>query len=763
MRKWMTSTLALAMGWALGGCPNGPVVESEGVFFAPRTWTQTGCDGESSSFNAVHTTFAVAALKKWQAPVGELAGSGPVIGPDGTIYVGSVSGALVALSPEGTERWRLQLAQESITTTPAVDAETGDIYFVGQLPIENQLISRLHRVSSSGQLRSPASENMTILGDVKIWGDFVFVQNDRELIVLDKTTMATVSRQPFNCINLICGGPILPSLLAEYLVCFGTLFTSELAGLTDCFVGYDPRAIASLHVSIVDNPNLVGDAQRPVLIIASDQCVGAFRFHPAGDGPPPFDPHFEPLWTRLLVEEECDADTVRVSPPAVIVGGQVVLGVDHEVLSLDLMSGEENWRQDVGDNIAHSPTGALRQIYVVTFDGRLVVLDSDGDRLSESRLQGSGRGAALSLDFVYVATDEGLHTFDLDPREGFVFDGSTNSSTHAGAVIPALGEDGTVYVATPDGFVHAYASSGVLQKPVSVPLVDWELTAGTQLTAAESFELSAVVLGSDGGAFEGTVEFASDIDGVLCRALAVDGRAACTPERPLSRGTHQLTAFALDESGGANLAPLTIEVLNAAPTVEILTPELGSIIEESIEFTFVARVEDADETIADEQVRWSSDLVGELGIGATMTRTMPVGTHTVTVAVTDASGGVAEDSVVLEVVAVDSSDVGLGTAGGANQGENAAPTVEIMTPELGSIIDESIEFTFVARVADAEDLSITDEQVRWSSDLVGELGVGATMTRTMPVGTHTVTVVVTDSSGATAQDSVVLEVIEIAQ
>ncbi len=759
MRKWLISTLALAMGCTLGGCPNGPVVESEGVFLAPRTWTQSGCDGESSSFNAVHTTFAVAALKKWEAPVGELAGSGPVIGPDGTIYVGNVGGALVAIAPDGTERWRLQLTQESITSTPAVDAETGDIYFAGQLPIENQLISRLHRVSSSGQLRSPASENMTILGDVKIWRDFVFVQNDRELIVLDKNTMATVSRRPFNCINLICGGPIFPTLIAEYLVCFGTLLTSELAGLTDCFVGYDPRAIASLQVSIVDNPNLVGDAQRPVVIIASDQCVGAFRFHPAGDGPPPFDPHFEPLWTRLLVEEECDADTVRVSAPAVIVGGQVVLGVDHDVFSLDLMSGEENWRRNVGDNLAHSPAGALRQIYLVTFDGRLIVLDSDGDFLSESRLQGSGRGAALSLDFVYVATDQGLHSFTLDPQEGFVFDGSTNSSTHAGAVIPALGEDGTVYVATPDGFVHAYASSGVLQKPARVPQVDWELSEGTQLTAAESIELSAVVSGLDGGAFSGTVEFASDIDGVLCQALAVNGRAACAPARPLSRGTHQLSAFALDESGGANLAPLTIEVLNREPTVEILTPELGSIIDETIEFTFVARVADAEETISDERVRWSSDLVGELGFGATMTRSMPVGVHTVTVVVTDSSGATAQDSVVLEVTGADSSEVGLGTAGGTSQGENAAPTVEIMTPELGSIIDESIEFTFVARVADAEDVEIADQQVRWSSDLVGELGVGATMTRTMPVGVHTVTVVVTDSSGATAQDSVVLEVI----
>ncbi len=750
-------TLVVSLSVLTGGCPNGPVVESEGIFLAPRIWAQFGCDGETSGFNAVHTALALEPLKAWSASVGELSSGGPVIGIDGTIYVGNLAGELVALNSSGVERWRRKL-DHSIFSSPATDVETGEIFVVGQgQPGSDGVPSRIFRLDSGGGLLAVSQEPLASAGSVKLWGDFLFLLEGSELLAFEKSTLTLVSRQSVNCINLICGDVPL-SFEVQFAICMATFVTSELAGVTDeCFESYrSPGNLPGL--SIVDSPALIGDSEQPLVVVTTGQCAIAFRFHPAGDAPRPFNPHFEVLWSRLLVEEECDAETARTTAPAVILAGQVVFGVNNSVLSLDLFTGEELWRRDIGSDLVHPPLAALRQIYLTTDDDRFVILDSDGDLLSETPLKGSG-AAAMSLDHVFVASTEGMHTLSLDPADGFSFDSSIASEGHIGIAIPALGEDGTVYVATPDGFVHAYASSGVLQKPARVPQVDWELSEGTQLTAAESIELSAVVSGLDGGAFSGTVEFASDIDGVLCQALAVNGRAACAPARPLSRGTHQLSAFALDESGGANLAPLTIEVLNREPTVEILTPELGSIIDETIEFTFVARVADAEETISDERVRWSSDLVGELGFGATMTRSMPVGVHTVTVVVTDSSGATAQDSVVLEVTGADSSEVGLGTAGGTSQGENAAPTVEIMTPELGSIIDESIEFTFVARVADAEDVEIADQQVRWSSDLVGELGVGATMTRTMPVGVHTVTVVVTDSSGATAQDSVVLEVI----
>lgn len=742
MRNWMYSALAGAMALSMGGCPDGPVVESEGIFLAPRTWSQYGCDGESSSFNAVHTTFAVAPLRKWQVQVGELSESGPAIGPDGTIYVGTVAGDLVAIAPDGVERWRLHLSQEAIMSTPVVDADTGDIYFVGQLAQEDGFVSRLHRASSAGQLRSPSSENFSSVANPKIWKNFIFLMQEHDLFVFDKNSMATVSRLKTGCINVICGGPTLPGDIFEGLLCVGSLFTTELSGLTDCFPGFNPTPAALNSVAIVDNEKLVGNAEQPVIVITNDQCVSAVRFHPAGDVPAPFDPHFEPLWSHALVAEDCDFDTVFTSSPSVIDGGQVVFGVENQVRSLDVMTGAENWRTDIGDSLAHPPVAAIRQIYLSTFDGRLVVLDSDGDLLSESHLQGSGRGVALSLDFVYVGTPQGLHTFTLDPKDGFVFEGTINSSTHFGSVTPAIGEDGTVYVSTPNGFLHAYASGGILQKPIRVPQINWEgLADGALLSVASAPELSAAVIGADGGEFIGTVAFASDVDGLLCQVFAANGRAACTPEHPLSPGTHHLSAFALDESGGANSALITIEVLNSAPVVTI-TPTLQThaIPQATDVLHLAASVTDAEESLTDAQIRWRSSISGEIGHGAAIDVSLPAGLHTITVTATDSFGATGEASTQIQVEG------------------NSPPIVELVTPVDGAIFVAEDLILFTVMVDDLDESEFDLFHVIWNSSLDGELGNGLILRQHLSVGTHEISVTATDLAGAATTRSVTIQV-----
>lgn len=53
-------------------------------------------------------------------------GSPPVIGPDGTIYVGSDPGYLFAVWPDGTERWRVPTSAP-FYQAPAVAAD-GTVY-----------------------------------------------------------------------------------------------------------------------------------------------------------------------------------------------------------------------------------------------------------------------------------------------------------------------------------------------------------------------------------------------------------------------------------------------------------------------------------------------------------------------------------------------------------------------------------------------------------------------------------------------------------
>jgi hypothetical protein len=103
------------------------------------------------------------------------------------------------------------------------------------------------------------------------------------------------------------------------------------------------------------------------------------------------------------------------------------------------------------------PVGFVRQIYVARF-GSLSVLDSDGTPRSETPLQGFASMAALSLNHVYVVTSEGIHSFALDPAQPSTFDPLTtgllpNAQLQAGL---AIGRDGTIYVSTPSGQLHAY-------------------------------------------------------------------------------------------------------------------------------------------------------------------------------------------------------------------------------------------------------------------------------------------------------------------
>ena len=98
------------------------------------TWDHVHGDAANSGFASVWTSPAVHP-ENTVTDIGTYApGAGPVIGPDGTVFIGNRQGELRALHPDGTRSWQRTLgppAQE-IHAAPVVDID-GSIYVVGTL------------------------------------------------------------------------------------------------------------------------------------------------------------------------------------------------------------------------------------------------------------------------------------------------------------------------------------------------------------------------------------------------------------------------------------------------------------------------------------------------------------------------------------------------------------------------------------------------------------------------------------------------------
>ena len=98
----------------------------------PDAWQRPHADGGNTSFANVVTAPAV----KPSRTIGHIGafgvGSGPVIGPDGTVYVGTLQGKLLAFHPDGSRAWDRQLdAGQEILASPVVGSD-GAIFVVSQ-------------------------------------------------------------------------------------------------------------------------------------------------------------------------------------------------------------------------------------------------------------------------------------------------------------------------------------------------------------------------------------------------------------------------------------------------------------------------------------------------------------------------------------------------------------------------------------------------------------------------------------------------------
>jgi hypothetical protein len=162
------------------------------------------CFSASPAEEPVHPTIAPA----WVLKDGDSTDSSPALAEDGTIYVGTFKGRLLAVDPDGRKKWEYSTGHE-IRSSPAVGTD-GTIYIGGR-------DRNLHAITPAGQMKwqfktdgwvdaSPAiaSDNSIIVGS---WdGNLYSISPAGGLIWSFKTSAPIVSSAAIGTNGNVCFG-----------------------------------------------------------------------------------------------------------------------------------------------------------------------------------------------------------------------------------------------------------------------------------------------------------------------------------------------------------------------------------------------------------------------------------------------------------------------------------------------------------------------------------------------------------------------------
>ena len=397
------------------------------------------------------------------------AGAGPVIAPDGTVYLGTQEGKLIALHADGKPFWSREVDQgESIVASPAIGAD-GSVYVIGaKLKItklgtfkKTEIGSTLYRFNATGALlaRTPfpkqglraattAPPNIVSVGGREIILAPALYKNptvkngdDVRLIgfstnggvVLDKL----VAPQPG--VDVVTGGGPSASDLVLGFSCVlptpATYVYCELKGGWD----YNPQRVPAAPPFPPPLPSVAvftfagGGAPH---VIVSDQRHTIVDFTVTGTSS-------KPVLTQVF--RDGDPQRKLLSPPMVLPEGRTLASTAGEQI---VFSGPASGKPaPVGSPgiVFGAPTRTVNGFAVVVGMSGLAVLNN-GKVVSETSLPPSHTSAAASRTHVFVSTTDAFVTLDTDAQlkvQSFDWVGGGKSP-------PAIGLDGRVYAIASD-------------------------------------------------------------------------------------------------------------------------------------------------------------------------------------------------------------------------------------------------------------------------------------------------------------------------
>ncbi len=257
----------------------------------------------------------------------------------------------------------------------------------------------------------------------------------------------------------------------------------------------------------------------------------------------------------------------------------------------------------------------------------------------------------------------------------------------------------------------------------------------------------------DGSLTGASLQWSSDINGNF-------GQGAQLNYENLSAGTHNITLTATDSQGFNGTDSITITILSGAQenetniSVSLTANQTSGTRPLAVNFT--CSVENGTAPY-----NYNFSLIAPDGIPTTETNiytaneTISIeqelnteGNWTAVCSVTDYENGTASDSVIINVM---------------NDTSNQQPEIDITNPEDDSVFLNNTAIDFSAIAIDAEDGTLTGDNVRWyDNDVNFANGTNVSFIFTN-VGTHQITAVATDYQGATAEDTIRISVVEEGQ